>query len=66
MNKMTKIRLAVLAASVSAMGAANAAVDTSGVTAAISDSAAAVAVVGAAVLVLVVGTKVFKWIARAL
>lgn len=65
MNK-NAIRLALLAASGLVMSAANAAVDTAGVTSAISDSAAAVAVVGAAVLVLVVGTKVFKWIQRAL
>lgn len=51
---------------VASVGAAHAAIDTTGVTSALTDAGSAVAVVGAAVLVVYVGIKAYKMIKGAL
>lgn len=56
----------VVVPSLVAMGSAQAAIDTTGVTSALTDAGTAAGVVGAAVLIVLIGIKAFKFIRSAL
>lgn len=65
MNKHIQAGLAAVGIFV-VSGAANAAVDVTGVTTEIAAAATPIAAIGAASLLIAVGIKVYKWVRRAL